>query len=69
MTLVVMPEECQSIPILRRTTGTKTDAPTDAATRRDHTRLGDRRAQPGHAIAQPFHAATVKRQIGTAGTA
>ena len=33
-------------------------------------RLGDHRAQPGHAIAQPFrHAATVKRQVGAAGTA
>ena len=33
-------------------------------------RLGDHRAEPGHAIAQPFwHAATVKRQVGTAGTA
>ena len=33
-------------------------------------RLGDHRAQSGHAIAQPFrHAATVKRQVRTAGTA
>jgi hypothetical protein len=33
-------------------------------------RLGDHRTKPGHAIAQPFrHAATVKRQVGTAGTA
>ena len=33
-------------------------------------RLGDHRAQPGHAIAEPFrHAATVKRQVGAAGTA
>jgi hypothetical protein len=32
-------------------------------------RLGDDCAQPGHSIAQPFrHAATVKRQVGTAGT-
>ena len=32
-------------------------------------RLGDHRAQPGHSIAQPFRdAATVKRQVGTAGT-
>ena len=34
----------------------------------ENDRFGDHRAQPGHAIAQPFrHAATVQRQVGTAG--
>ena len=71
-TLVVMPEECQSIPITapndwNQKGWAKPPQQLVAAVFMDD-RLGDHRTQPGHAIAKPFgHAAAMERKVGAAG--
>lgn len=70
MTLVVMPDECQSIPIT---------APNDSEPERVgqpaqqlvaailmHDRLADHRPEPRHPLAQPLrHPPAMQRQVGT----
>ena len=72
MTLVVMPDECQSMPITApkdwNQNGMRQPAQQLVATVVEHDRLAHDRAEPGHALAEPFrHAAAMKRQVGAAG--
>ena len=71
-TLVVMPDECQSMPITApkdwNQNGWARRAQELVAAVVVDDRLGDHRAEPGHAVAEPGrHAAAVQGQVGAAG--
>ena len=73
MTLVVIPDECQSMPITApndwNQNGMRQPPQQLVAAVVVDDRLGDDRAEPRHALAEPArHAPAVKRKVGAAGS-